>query len=146
MARKKAKKPLDDDTGEPVEQEQPRRQVGNEGLITPPTKEQVEAIGVDITVELATLGESQAAVAAALAKAEIYGERIDDNKCPVANYLKKMVNFPQHTYVSVQHKEVHLLEHFGGDTLLSVPLPKGVMKFIEAWDNGSYKKLADVME
>ena len=146
MARKKAKKPLDDDTGEPVEQEQPRRPPSNEGLIIPPTKDQIEAVGVDITVELATLGESQAAVASALAKEGIYGERIDDNKCPVANFLKKSVNFPPHTYLSVQHKEAHLFEHFGGDKLLTVPLPKGVVKFIEAWDSGSYKKLADVME
>jgi hypothetical protein len=89
--------------------------------------------------KLAALGGSPAEVAAVLAAAEIVGERNDDHCCPVANYIKKNAKLPRHSYISVQASVVNLLEHMAGDPLCSVPIPKGVQKFIEAWDGGKYK-------
>jgi hypothetical protein len=148
MARKKKAKPLDEDGGYPVEQEEskPKPTFSNEGLIKPLKKEQIEQIAVDVAVQLAKLGDTDTAVTATLTAADIKGRRNDDNKCPIANYLRKNVKMPDHVYVSVQHTKVSLLESFAGTELTSVPLPKGAVKFIEAWDGGKHVRLADVKE
>lgn len=148
MARKKKAKPLDEEGGYPVEQDEskPKPTFSNEGLIKPLKKEQIEQIAVDVAVQLDTLGETDTAVTAKLTAADVRGRRNDDNKCPIANYLRKNVKLPDHVYISVQYTKVSFLECFAGAELVSVPLPKGAVKFIEAWEDGKHVRLADVKE
>lgn len=144
MARKRAK-PVDDTPVEGVQQTKPRP-VDKESVIVRPGTQELQAVVAELTQQLATLGDSTSAVSKTLAANSIVGERLDDHKCPIANYLKAKVKLPKHSYLSVQHKAVLLLSHFAGEQLCQVPLPKGVVKFIEAWDSGKYNRLADVKE
>lgn len=106
----------------------------------------LQTVVADLADRMNELGGSPAEVVVALTAENIVGERNDDHCCPIANYLKKKTRLPKQSYISVQHKVVNVLEHMAGDILCSVPIPKGVEKFIEAWDSGKYKKLADVSQ
>ena len=142
MGRKRKLEPVADPDDLPKGESQPEnkgRTINNIGL---PTEDEVKQIVSEIDDLIDQMGVDPGSVAKILGDNEISGQRNDDNRCPVANFLrKKCKKLPKSSYVSVQFDKILILDCMGGETLCSIPLSKGIERFIKDWDAGKYAKL-----
>lgn len=91
---------------------------------------------------LVALGTSSSEIYRFLLTNGITGDRVDDHKCPIANYLRRNISVG---YVSVEYDHVAIHQYFAGPETERHPLPRPVIAFIKDFDGGKYSKLLTPM-
>ena len=91
----------------------------------------------DLTALLTGLGSTPDEIAAALAAADITGQRAEPDSCAVAEYVKAA----DHTDVRVGEDDDGSLLVEAGDTEAVIALDTPLHAFVTKFDNGDYPEL-----